>query len=472
MELLSGRRRCRGARLLYIIPHLEDVFMKKFAVFVLAAALCAVGLCAPVAVGAATYAPSFEVTAPAVFMLNLDSEMLIYDKNADTRLQPGPLAQLMTVVLAMEKVADPENEIVTLKSYIEDEIYTYNRSLGGVRLAGLYRNEQISVKNLLYAVMLRDANEAAAMLGDYVGDGSVPYFVQMMNERAAELGMQNTHFTSPHGLPDENAYTTARDMAILAQHAVQLPGFEEIAATINYDGGPTNINDSLQWNTTNRMIVSTSPYYNRSAIGVKGGYVRTLGSYAITMAKRDGYTYLLVVMASNGLDANGKADPVYSAFTESSALMSWAFSTFRVKNLLEKGRGFGEVPLRLSWGKDFLRVMSADNFTALIPDAIEASSVKFILELPEYVEAPIEKGTLIGQVRLELAQEELGVVGLIAAESAEASRSLILLETLIGITRTFWFKFCVVFLLGLIVAYIVLMVVRNRNRRRYQNRVR
>lgn len=118
------------------------------------------------------------------------------------------------------------------------------------------------------------------MIADYVGDGSVPYFVEMMNERAQELGMSGTKFTSPHGLPDPESHTTARDMALLARHALSLPGFEALMTATTYDGGPTNINEHLNWNTTNRLMVSSSPYYNSAVSGIKTGYHHTLGSYA------------------------------------------------------------------------------------------------------------------------------------------------------------------------------------------------
>ena len=443
--------------------------MKKFLAFCIALLLCTLGLCTTTfATITAGYTPSFDVNAQSVYLINLDSDMTIYAKNADKKIEPSALAQLMTVVLALEKVPEPETQIVKMKSYIQDEMYRQNIALKGIRLAGLYKNEEISVHKLLYAVMLRDANEAAMMLGDFIGDGSIPYFVEMMNDRAAELGMKSTHFTSPHGLPDSNSYTTAYDIALLARHAMTLPGFADLISVTAYDGGPTNINQHLNWSSTNRMLVSTSPYYNRAVSGIKTGYHSTLGSYAVSLAKRDGYSYLLVAMASTGVDESGKDNTMFSVFAECNQLYAWAFDTFRVKTLLEKGKNFGEVPLKLSWGKDFLRIMSADNYTALIPDVIESSSIQFNLDLPAYVNAPVKRGDLIGQVRLVLADEQVGVVGIIAAEDAEVSRALLLFEKILDVTRTFWFKFVLILLIILILIYIALMIVRNRNRRRYR----
>ena len=122
--------------------------------------------------------------------------------------------------------------------------------------------------------------------------------------------------------------------------------------------------------------------------------------------------------------------------------------------------------------KDFLRVMSADGFSALVPDAIEASSVKFELDLPDFVSAPVAKGDYVGEVTLILADEVIGRIDVVSAETVEASRSLILLEKVLGITRTFWFKFAVVFLLLLIILYTALTIVSNRSRRLRRKRPR
>lgn len=154
---------------------------------------------------AAAYTPNFDLAAESVYLINLDSDMVICEQNADKPIEPSSLAQLMTVVLALEKVENPENAMATMRGYIQDEMYRQNVSLGGIRLAGLYKDEEISIQKLMYAVMIRDANEAAMMIADYVGDGSVPYFVEMMNERAQELGMslaQNSPL--PMGFPIPN----------------------------------------------------------------------------------------------------------------------------------------------------------------------------------------------------------------------------------------------------------------------------
>lgn len=415
---------------------------------------------------AESYSPLFPMSAKSYYLYNLDSNMVITDQTAHQRVQPSTLAQLMTMVVALEEVDNPDDTMVSMKGYIQDEMYRKGQELGGIPLAGLLKNEAVSVENLLYAMLLRNANEAAMMVADYVGDGSVPYFVEMMNQRAAELGMKDTHFTSPHGLPDEKSYTTAYDMALLVRHAMTLRDFNAIAGETYRNGGPTNLHENLHWNTVNRLVKAGDPQFNRAAWGIKSAYAKGLGSSVITIGKKGGYSYLAVVLGATSVDEAGEDTSHLAAYEEANALLTWAFDTFKVKTLLEKGKSFGEIPLRLSWGKDFLRVMSAEDFTALIPDVIAASSIRFEVELPESVNAPIEEGQLLGQVHLLLAEEEIGVVGIVSAEAAAVSRPLLLWQRVLDITYTYWFKFLIVLFLSLSALYFALAISHNNPRRR------
>jgi D-alanyl-D-alanine carboxypeptidase len=442
--------------------------MKRFLKRVVCFALCVALMTATAA--AATYQPSFSLSAKRVLLLNLDSNMTIYEKDADEPIEPSLLAQMMTAILVIEQIDDLDNTMLSMSAVVQDEMYTKNIELDGIRLSGLYKGEQISARKLLYSMIVRDANDAAMMFAEYLGDGSIKYFTELMNKRAAELGATHTNFTNPTGLADTDSYTTARDVAIIAQYAITLPVFEEMMNTTFYDGGPTSSHDTLYWNTTNKLLVSSSDYYNSAVQGIKTGWHDDLGSYAVTLARKNGYTYLAVVM---GCSAADETEAFNAAFTETNQLYQWAFQTFSVKTLLEKGKSFGELPLRLGANsKDFLRVMAADNFMALIPTEIEVSSIRYDLRLPASVNAPVEEGDLIGEVHLILADEEIGVVAVVASESAAASNALQALDRITSLMRTFWFKFAVVFIVLLVALYVAATIVRNRSRSRYGMRGR
>lgn len=413
---------------------------------------------------AAEYTPNFEVSAKSVYLVNLDSNQLIYQKNANEPMEPASLTKIMTAILALENCADLDGTMVTMRQYIQDTMYTINMgTTGGVSLAGLLSGETLSMRKLLYAIMLPSGNEAAMMIADEIGDGSIPYFIEMMNEKARQLGALNTTFKNVNGLPGDGSITTAYDMYLITRYAMTLPGFMDIASTIYYEGGPTNKHNTLQWNTTNRMMVPSSTSYYAPIKGIKTGTTEEAGFCFISTASKDGYNYMAVVM-NVPYDKTAVENPVFPLTRQ---LYEWAFDTFTVKTLLERGKSFGEAKLKLAWGKDHVSLMSQDNFTSLIPNEISVSSVVFEPELPEVVRAPVALGDEIGKVHILLSGEEIGVVTLVASETVEASRLLVVLDKLQQIASTFVFKFIVVFLILTIILYAALMIIRNRNRRRY-----
>ena len=409
----------------------------------------------------AAYTPDFDLQSETVLLVNLDTGKVMYEKNADAKVYPASLTKIMTAILALENVEDLDGTKVALKQYIQDMLYGKNASLGGILLG-----EEISMRGLLYASMLQSANEASLMIGDYLGDGSLAQFAEMMNNKAKELGCTGTNFVNPNGLHDENHYTTARDMAKIAAYAMENPEFVEIVNTVSMDIGPTNKHDTLVEITTNKVIVPSSIYYNPAVSGIKTGTLDEAGRCFVSTASRDGFTYLLVIMGAPLYDANGEFLDTMVNFEETNLLYEWVFDSFKVKTVMEKGRYIADVPVRLSYEKDVVGLTSNQRLTALIPADVEPSSVQLIPDLPESIDAPVKKGDKVGTVKLVLAGEELGEVELVANESVEMSKLLYYYDRAMELLESFWVKFAILFVVFGLVAYIVLMIVINKNSRR------
>lgn len=421
---------------------------------------------------AADYAPNEAVTANAYYLYNVDTGKVISQKNADMPMYPASLTKIMTCILALENVEDIDREPVVYPKYVEEYLYLYQREHGAISLGGLSAGEELSMAKLLHALMLPSANEAAMIIADHIA-GSQEAFADMMNQRARELGATNTNFVNANGLFDENHVTTASDMAKIALYATGLPRFMEIVSEYTYNSGATNLHENLRWESTNKMIVPESEYYYPGLKGVKTGTLPEAGRCFASTATRDGFTYLLIVMGSDYLDENGKVLPRNKAFDDTAVLYDWAFESWRVKTLVEKGKYVDEIPLRLSMDRDFIKLMTSDRFTSLVNvDEVDASSVIIVSEIPEYIDAPVKKYDKIGEASLMLSGEEIGRVDLLAAETAEASTLLVTLEKVKSIMRSFWFKFAVVFVFLLIIAYIIMMIGRNRRRRAQSYRPR
>jgi len=412
--------------------------------------------------------PGMQIHSHAVYLFSLDEQTVVYQRNADTPLYPASLVKIMTAILAIENTPDLRT-LVTYPAYVQNYLFDYQVRYGvSISLAGMRAGEQLPMSSLLHAIMLQSGNEAAMTIADYVGEGSQQRFVEMMNDRAAQLGATNTNFTNPTGLPDPEMVTTARDMAIIARHAIDLPGFMDIASAASYTAGPTNLSPRLEWGTTITMQVPGNALFYPYLRGVKTGTTPQAGRNFISTASRDGLRYLLIVMNAPFADPEtGVQFPVNYAFADTRNIYDWAFDTFRIMPLIERGRRIHEVPLRLNANQDFLPLEAGERFSALMArDTDLGENVTMIFEVPDWVRAPVSQGEHIGYVRLLLYGREVGRTELLAAETIGASRHLLLLDRAGEIMSSFWFIFWVIFFVLLIVAYTGLMIVRNRNRRR------
>ena len=439
--------------------------LKTFASLLLAVAIAGLPTIAP---AFADYDPGFDVDAESVYLINLDTGKVIYEKDADKKIYPASTTKIMTALLALENIPDLDAPQVELKLYIQNAL-----SGTGASLAGILRGESFSPRELLYASMLPSGNEAAMMLGDYVGDGSLDYFAEMMNERAAELGAANTHFVNASGMHDDDHYTTAYDMYLITKAALENETFRQIVSTRYYYAGEDQNGNPLHWNTTNFLISPGSTYYYPYATGVKTGTTDEAGRCLVSTAEKNGYHYLMVMMGAPQYDSNGEKLEENMVFKQSIALYDWAFGSFSNKTLIEKDLGVGEVPLKLArGGKDYLLIKSGKVFTDLLPNEIEASSITLELDLPAVVNAPVKEGEQVGTIRLMLAGEEIGSVPAVAAEQVDASLIATLIDKFKRLFRSFLAKFIVVFVALSIIAYITVTILRGRNKNRYYRRRR
>lgn len=440
----------------------KHLFFPLFLVLVLV-------LCQPAV--AAAYTPDVEVQAKAYYLYNIDTNTVVAEKNVDQKLAPASLTKIMTCILAMENTEDLDAEKCVYSSDIQDYLYDYQwtQGNGAVSLGGLDAGEELSMRQLIYAAMLPSANEAAMIIADHIG-GSQETFVEMMNKRAKELGATNTNFVNANGLYDENHVTTARDMAKITLHAMELPGFMEIVSSPSYDSGPTSTRDNITWTSTIKMQIPGNELYYEGLQGVKTGSVPEAGDCFISTCTRDGFTYLLVILGSEYLDEDGNALPVRGSFTDAANLYDWVFNNFTSKTLVEKNSIESEASVARSFSTDHVRLMAGERFTYLIPKTMDVSEIIKEAVIPEEVDAPIEKGEQIGELKLKIGGEEIGSVPLLAAESVSANVILVILDTIGKILSSFVVKFLLILVLLFIVFYMALLLLRHYNRRRFGSR--
>lgn len=432
--------------------------MKKISVITLIAVI--ISLFYNIRVNAVTFTPGDTIHSEAAYLINLDTDSVIYEKNSEKQEYPASLTKIMTAILVIENVPDLKNTMIDAPGYIFDELY-----MTGASTADFRPYETASAQDLMYGMLLQSACEAASILGDYVGGNSISNFVDMMNAKAKEIGAVNTNFVNAHGLFDPNQYTTAKDMALITKYAMKLPKFNEIVSTYSYQIAPSNKHAEARTIThTNLMMSKTSEYYYVNVRGIKTGTLDESGRCLITSASKDGYNYLLVVMNAPLNDEDG--NKVFYNFTDTKALYEWAFTNFSYTSLLSKTEAIGEVSVNFSDDKDYVLVNPSEDFSALWPSTVDPSTIQRVIDLKEEVDAPIEKGQKLGTMELKAGGETLTKVDLIAADSVKRSDLKYNLYLAKKFTSSFWFKLAVGAIIAFIIFYIFVFIMINRKKKR------
>ena len=242
---------------------------------------------------AAEYWPdNVSVSSGAAIVVEMETGKVLYEKNADETYYPASITKIMTAMLALEHCDLDETVTFSEKAVYENEGDTSHiaREVG----------EEMTMESCLYGMMLESANECAWAIGEHVAGGSMEDFVNMMNARAKELGCTNTHFANPNGLPDSDHYVSARDMALIARAAYQIPKFQEICGTRAYTIPADNKKEAYNCNNTHGMISNHrgSTHLYEYALGGKTGYTDEAGNTLVTYARKNGMTLLCVVLNS------------------------------------------------------------------------------------------------------------------------------------------------------------------------------
>ena len=360
---------------------------------------------------------------------SLDSDSVIFSKNETKRTAPASLTKIMTAILVLEHCAD-FTEVVEAPAYCLEMFYGTGSSNAGIRIG-----ERLTVEQLLYCMMLNSANEAAAILADWVS-GSQEAFVEKMNDKARELGCADTHFTNVHGLDEEGHYTTASDIAKIARCALgrDFKGaamFEKVMGTVTYELPANNKHDKARTLlTTNRMINKYYPdYYSPYVTGVKTGSTDDAGDCVVARASRGGYNYLCVVMRGQKVAVGKETYLKNTAFVDAKALLDWTFANIRLRQVTETGKAVAGVPVEMARNVDYLQLAPAEEIYALVPEGIDSGNVYVEpIDIPESVTAPIERGQVIAGARILYAGEEFARVDLVAAEDVSRSAALYLIS--------------------------------------------
>lgn len=253
-----------------------------------------------------------DIVSNAAIVIDAATGQVLYEKNSHDKKYPASITKIMTTIIALDNNVD-FNDTITMS---DNAIWGIERDSTNI---GLDVGEKITVEDCIYATMVKSANECAVAIAEYVA-GDLDSFSKLMNDKAAEIGCENTHFITPNGLHDDNHYTSAYDMALITKYALQNDTFRQIAGTLSYTIPPTNLSEEATeiWNG-NKMISSSSPYYYEYCEGGKTGYTTNANNTLVTFSKKDGLELICVILDCDGAKY---------AYTDSKALYNYCYNNY------------------------------------------------------------------------------------------------------------------------------------------------
>jgi len=353
-----------------------------------------------------------EIVGTAGLLMDAENGQVLYAKEADRKMYPASTTKILTAIIALEKSSLDEMVEVSREA----------SSVDGSRV-GLQPGEKLPMEHLLYMLMLSSSNDAAVAIAEHLG-GSVRGFAAMMNSRAREIGALNSNFTNPHGLPDPNHYTTARDLALIGREAMRNRTFRQIAGTLNIrlerkELMPPDVLRKVEelekvygpvqedFYTHNRLL--TQGYYGyRGANGIKTGYTVDAGQCIVASAQRDGRELIAVVLNSQGANL----------WTDAAALLDYGFEQFTPVELVTPQQVVTDSGVKNGTERAILE--TAEFFYYNFPVGREPKVTRRV-ELKDGITAPVEAGQKLGELVLEADGRELGRVPLVAVYPVERS---------------------------------------------------
>ena len=378
-----------------------------------------------------------SVDAKASLIVETNSGKIIHQDNAEVQNYPASVTKILTAIIVLEKCE--LNDIVTVTKSAISNIPS------GYVVAPLLEGEKIKVEDLLYALMLKSSNDAAYVLAEHVG-GSVDGFSEMMNKKAKEIGCKNSHFVNPNGIHNDNHYTTAYDMYLIAKYAMKNEEFVKIVSTYQHTLSATNKyskNDRIMKNT-NTFVNPSSRYYDENVKGIKTGTTLQAGNCLITSTSKNGFDVITVILGARTSE---------SKFSETKRMMNYVFDNYEYTDIHKKGDVIKNIEVEKATKETKnLNLVISDDIKAINNIKIKAEEIEPEINLRDEIIAPISKGEELGTIKYTVDGLEYNAK--LLAEN-EVIKKTYYVEILLGIG---------VFLI--IVGVIIIIKKRNREIRR------
>lgn len=362
-------------------------------------------------------ANSVSITAESAILVEVSTGRIIYEKNSIKQMYPASTTKIMTAILVIENCDLQEMVTVseTALQNIPSGYVTCNLSVG----------EEISVNDLLYALMLPSANDAAFVLAEHVA-GSVEAFADMMNNKALEIGCTNTHFVNPNGIHDSKHYSTAYDLYLIAKYCMQNETFRNIVSTKEYTLPATNKHDAADrsFENTNDLLKPEKTNYYKTATGIKTGHTSMAGYCLVSESSREGLDFISVVL-------NSETDN--KRFSDSVKLFDYGYDNYTLTKVKEKNQLIETIEVKNATKETMhLDLLVDKEITVINNKSITMDQIIPEINLNENISAPITAGAVLGTIKYKVDDIEYSA-NLIAKNDVIERADYSILLIIIGI---------------------------------------
>ena len=367
--------------------------------------------------------PVYQVQAQSAYIVNTDTNIIVYDKDSTKQVSAGGLTKYMTIALLLTNYADHLDDTFQMPFAISDYVYNTNN-------ADMRSNETFTYREAMYAMLTRNANEAAMGLAYALSGGDLAGWVSQMNTLSQRIGTTGSTWTDACGLDSGNV-TTAVDMYLILRYLMSFDAFVDISSA------PTFTMPAKEKHTKSFVLLNQNVALNKTSGGsfyrksMQGGMCDVMAykndhgdqSY-VSWANQDGSTYIFCIMQSpDTCDTYGYANR-RPALYETTRLIDWVFQSFSIQPALDTDLALAEIPVKYSSDTDTLKLYPDNSMMTLLPSSGDGTVTQKYFHLPDYVCAPVQQGDVVGTVELKLAGETIGMVNLIAGQDVNRSSLL------------------------------------------------
>ena len=396
--------------------------------------------------------PVYEVKAQSAYIVNTDTNIIVYDKDSQKQVWAGGLTKYMTIALVMTNYADQLDNTFTMPFAISD--YVHNSDNADMR-----SNETFTYREAVYAMLLRNANEAAMGLAYSLSGGDLAGWVSQMNTLSQRIGTTGSTWTDACGLDSGNV-TTAVDMYLILRYLMSFDAFVDISSA------PTFTMPAKEKHTKSFVLLNQNVALNKTSGGsfyrksMQGGMCDVMAykndhgdqSY-VSWANQDGSTYIFCIMQSpDTCDTYGYANR-RPALYETTRLIDWVFQSFSIQPALDTDLALAEIPVKYSSDTDTLKLYPDNSMMTLLPSSGDGTVTQKYFHLPDYVCAPVQQGDVVGTVELKLAGETIGMVNLIAGQDVHQNTLLLTVSKVQEFFRSLYLKVVIVLSLLTLAVY-------------------